>query len=140
VEDSQPYSQGLPLCAMRRTVLIVDDEPSVTHTFERMLRFAGYNVLTAPDAESGLCTMASARPDAVLLDLRMPFVDGLEFLRRVRAQEQDRHTPIAIITGDYFVEEAVSRELRELGASVHLKPLWFENLIDIMQRLLGVTP
>src|SRR5882762_2628698 len=102
--------------AARRTVLIVDDDPSVIQTFSRMLWFEGYVVLTALDAEAGLREIATTRPDAILLGLRMPLVDGLEFLRRLRADEQDRHTPVAIITGDYFVDEGVSRELRQLDA------------------------
>jgi DNA-binding response OmpR family regulator len=117
------------------TVLIVDDDPNVTVTFARMLRLGGFKVLTALDVETGLVELEN-HPDAVLLDLRMPFVDGLAFLRVMRAQEGERHTPVAIITGDYFLDEPLCHELRELDAAVYFKPLWFEDLIAITQRML----
>ena len=57
----------------------------------------------------------------------MPIVDGLVFPRRLRAQEHLRHTPVAIVTGDYFLDDMISRELGELGANVYFKPLWFDT-------------
>jgi DNA-binding response OmpR family regulator len=120
----------------QRTILVVDDDPNVTITFARMLRLGGYKVLTALDVETGLVELTTDHPDAVLLDLRMPFVDGLAFLRALRALEDGGRTPVAIITGDYFIDEAVSCELRELGAAVYFKPVWFEDLLRITQRML----
>jgi two-component system, OmpR family, response regulator MprA len=124
------------MCAARGTVLIIDDDASVTQTFCKMLQLEGYDVLTTLDGETGLHEIAMSRPDAVLLDLRMPFTDGLMFMRRLRAQERERHTPVAIITGDYSIDETVSRELRELDAVIHFKPLWLEDLVAIIERLL----
>lgn len=120
----------------RVTVLIVDDDPSVVQTYARMLRLEGYRVLTAADAETGLRETAAGNPDAILLDLRMPLVDGLVFLRTLRAREQNRRTPVAIITGDYFIDDSISRELHDLDAALYYKPLWVEDLLDITQRLL----
>jgi CheY-like chemotaxis protein len=60
-----------------RTILIVDDDPSVTETFERMLRLEGYQVVTALSAEAGLNQAERSHPHAIILDLRMPLVDGL---------------------------------------------------------------
>jgi CheY-like chemotaxis protein len=122
----------------RGTVLIVDDDVSVSRTFARMLRLEGYTVSTAQDAESGLLEVATTHPDAVLLDLRMPLQDGLAFLRRLRQQEQEgaRHTPVAIITGDYIVEGSLLHEIRGLDAVLCFKPLWLEDLIKITERLL----
>jgi two-component system response regulator MprA len=123
------------LADTHRTVLIVDDDPGVTATFARMLRLEGYVVLTALTVEAGLREVAVAHPDAVLLDLRMPIVDGLTFLRRLRATEIQRHTPVAIVTGDYWLDESLLGELRALDASVFFKPVWFEDLIGITQHL-----
>jgi two-component system response regulator PrrA len=124
----------------RGTVLIVDDDASVIQTFARMLRLEGYNVATALDAETGFRTTRAMRPDAILLDLRMPLMDGITFLRRLRAYEQDRRTPVAIITGDYCIDGTLTRELQELGAVVCLKPLWLEDLVSITERLLRTIP
>jgi DNA-binding response OmpR family regulator len=124
----------------RGTVLIVDDDPNVTATFARMLRLEGYDVVTALDAEDGWRELETAHPDVVLLDLVMPRVNGLALLRRLRAQEGEHRTPVAIVTGNYCLEEAISRELTELGASLHFKPLWFEDVVGIAQGLLGRCP
>ena len=113
-------------------ILIVDDDEGVTQTFARMLRLEGYQVRTAINAEHGLQEAEQCHPDAIILDLRMPLVDGLGFLRRLRAQDDQRSTPVAIVT----VDDAVSSELRELGAELRFKPLWLEDLVGLARNLL----
>jgi DNA-binding response OmpR family regulator len=120
-------------------ILIVDDDEGVTQTFARMLRLEGYQVRTAVSAETGLREAEHSRPDAIILDLRMPLVDGLGFLRRLRAHDQQRLVPVAIVTGDYFLDDSVSTELRELGAELRFKPLWLEDLVGLARNLLKVT-
>jgi DNA-binding response OmpR family regulator len=120
-------------------ILIVDDDEGVTQTFARMLRLEGYNVRTAITAENGLREAEEGHPDAIILDLRMPLVDGLGFLRRLRAHRDQRATPVAIVTGDYFLDDTVSNELRELGAELRFKPLWLEDLVGLARNLLKVT-
>jgi DNA-binding response OmpR family regulator len=119
-------------------ILIVDDDEGVTQTFARMLRLEGYQVRTAVSAEKGLIEAEQSHPDAIILDLRMPLIDGLGFLRRLRARDGQRETPVAIVTGDYFLEDSVSAELRELGAELRFKPLWLEDLVGLARNLLKV--
>ena len=120
-------------------ILIVDDDEGVTQTFARMLRLEGYQVRTAVSAEKGLIEAEESHPDAIILDLRMPMVDGLGFLRRLRARDDQRETPVAIVTGDYFLDDAVSNELQQLGAELRFKPLWLEDLVGLARNLLKVT-
>jgi two-component system OmpR family response regulator len=120
-------------------ILIVDDDESVTHTFARMLRLEGYQVRTALTAEAGLEEARASRPDAIILDLRMPILDGLGFLRRLRASPGQGRTPVAIVTGDYFLDDTVSSELRALGAELRFKPMWLDDLVGLARNLLGVT-
>src|SRR4029079_19804300 len=120
-------------------ILIVDDDEGVTQTFARMLRLEGYTVRTAVSAEKGLLEAEHHQPDAIILDLRMPLVDGLGFLRRLRARDEHRATPVAIVTGDYFLDDSVSNELRELGAELRFKPLWLEDLVGLAPNLLKGT-
>jgi len=117
-------------------ILIVDDDEGVTQTFARMLRLEGYQVRTAVSAETGLREAEHSHPDAIILDLRMPLVDGLGFLRRLRAHDQQRTTPVAIVTGDYFLDETVATELQQLGAELKFKPLWLEDLVGLARYLL----
>lgn len=122
--------------AREATILIVDDDEGVTQTFARMLRLEGYGVRTAFNADTGLKLAKERLPDAIILDLRMPLVDGLGFLRQFRAIDVDKSVPVAIVTGDYFLDEAVSTELRQLGAEVKFKPMWLEDLVGLARTLL----
>jgi DNA-binding response OmpR family regulator len=136
------YNAGVPSLTSEPTtskILIVDDDEGVTQTFARMLRLEGYQVRTAVSAEKGLLEAERSRPDAIILDLRMPLVDGLGFLRRLRARDDQRSTPVAIVTGDYFLDDSVSTELRDLGAELRFKPLWLEDLVSLARNLLKVT-
>jgi two-component system, OmpR family, response regulator len=132
------YNTHVPLMADRSPakILIVDDDEGVTQTFARMLRLEGYQVRTAVSAETGLREAEHSHPDAIILDLRMPLVDGLGFLRRLRAHDQQRTTPVAIVTGDYFLDETVATELQQLGAELKFKPLWLEDLVGLARFLL----
>ena len=121
---------------LTRTILIVDDDPSVTETFERMLRLEGYHVMTALSAEAGLAQAERGHPHAIILDLRMPLTDGLQFLRILRTKPGLATVAVAIVTGDYFLDQAVSNELRELGADLRFKPLWLEDLLALARNLL----
>jgi DNA-binding response OmpR family regulator len=118
------------------TILVVDDDEGVRQIFARMLRLEGYRVRTAMNAEMGLREVVESSPSAIILDLRMPLVDGLDFLRRLRATRAHR-TSVAIVTGDYFLEDTVSAELRALGATLMFKPLWLEDLVDLTHTLLN---
>jgi DNA-binding response OmpR family regulator len=114
----------------------VDDDPSVTETFERMLRLEGYQVVSALSAETGLKQAEQSSPHAIILDLRMPLLDGLGFLRQLRTKPGLAKMPVAIVTGDYFLDDAVSTELKSLGAEVRFKPLWLEDLLALARNLL----
>jgi DNA-binding response OmpR family regulator len=116
-------------------LLIVDDDVSTTETFAKILTLEGYDVRTAVTAESGLREFESAQPDAIILDLRMPFINGLGLLYRLRAAEPYRQTPVVIVTGDQCLDDSVIRELHDLGAEVKYKPLWLEDLVDVARTL-----
>ena len=131
-------SATLPQC-----VLVVDDDEGVALTFSRMLRLQGYRVETATNAETGLALATAHKPDAIILDLRMPIFGGVEFLRRLRSANTDPASPapsVTIVTGDYFIEEPIASELRQLGAQVCFKPLWIDDLVDVVGRMLAAPP
>jgi DNA-binding response OmpR family regulator len=114
-------------------LLIVDDDDATTRTFARILTLEGFEVRTAATAESGLKEIDTSHPDAVILDLRMPYINGLGLLYRLRAC--DSKTPVAIVTGDQCIDDSVISELRDLGAEVRFKPLWIEDLVDVARSL-----
>jgi DNA-binding response OmpR family regulator len=126
-----------PVSAATRTILIVDDDRAVVDTFARMLKLEGFNVATAISPETGLELAQTVRPDAIILDLRMPLVNGVQFLRHIRSKEHLVDVPVAIVTGDYFLGESTAIELKSLGASVRFKPLWLEDLVALARTLLA---
>jgi DNA-binding response OmpR family regulator len=115
----------------RRKVLIVDDDHATTETFARMLRLEGHDVRTAPDVQTGLVEAHAYAPDAIIVDFRMPLVNGLGFINQFRAEERDGVTPIAMVTGDYFLDEDVASELDRLGILLRFKPLWLDDLCTL---------
>ena len=121
------------------SILIVEDDPGAVEAFEHMLNGAGYGVRVAPDAQSAFMEVERAVPAAVVLDLHLPITDGLEVLRHLRATDRHAHIPVAVVTGDYLVDEQVLRELQVLGAQLYFKPLWEEDLIRIVRDLLPGT-
>ena len=70
-----------------RSVLIVDDEPTITEVVSRYLQRAGYDTRTAADSEAALAAAAGSRPDLVVLDVSLPGVDGLRLMGRLRDQD-----------------------------------------------------
>ena len=121
---------------MAASILVIDDDEGVRDTFAHTLRLEGYDVRTAPNAEIGLRTIATGRTDAIILDLRMPLINGLGFLYRLRAHDVHRDLPVAIITGDHCIKDALATEMQELGAVLFFKPLWVEDIVDLTRGLL----
>ena len=117
------------------SILIVDDDRSVIDTFARALEHEGFDVTTALNPGIGLQLAENIHPDAIILDLRMPLINGIQFLRQVRSRPDLQQVPVAIVTGDYFLPEPMQAELKHLRASVLFKPLWLEDLIDLARTL-----
>lgn len=129
--------ETVPAEASARTILIVDDDKSVADTFARMLKLEGFVVATALSAEAGLELADAVRPHAIILDMRMPITNGLQFLRLVRSRPHLVDVPVAIVTGDYFLPDPIQAELKSLGASIRFKPLWLEDLVALARTLVA---
>lgn len=80
-------------------ILIVDDEPANRLLVVTLLRYAGHNVLEAEDADRGLQTAKDERPDLIIVDLYLPGMHGTQFVKTVRADDELKHTKIALYTG-----------------------------------------
>lgn len=110
-----------------KRILVVDDEENIRLLYEEELAEEGYEVSVAASAEEALAQIEAHRPDLITLDIRMPGVDGIEFLRLLR--ERDRDLPVIIVTayGEYKQDFSVwasdayvvkSADLDELKAVV----------------------
>ena len=117
-------------------VLIVDDEPAVVDALDRALVQEGYSVVSAGDGRAALERVASAHPDAVILDVMMPHMSGLEVCRRLRASG-DR-TPVLMLTARDQVTDRVAG--LDAGADDYLaKPFALEELLARLRALLRRT-
>jgi two-component system response regulator MprA len=118
-------------------VLVVDDDPGVRTAVGRALVFEGYDVIDAADGESALELTRTAVPDAVVLDVGMPRLDGLEVCRRMRAEGLT--TPILVLTARHQVTDRVAG--LDAGADDYLvKPFALEELLARLRALLRRVP
>jgi two-component system, OmpR family, response regulator MprA len=114
-------------------ILVVDDEPAVRTALERALSLEGYDVDLVADGAAALDRLAAAPPDAVVLDVGMPRVDGLEVCRRMR-QAGDR-TPVLMLTARDAIDDRV--EGLDAGADDYLvKPFALRELRARLRALL----
>jgi two-component system response regulator MprA len=117
-------------------VLVVDDEPAVRRALERALRLDSYDVALAADGEEALDSLASSPADAVILDIAMPRLDGLEVCRRMR-QAGDR-TPVLMLTARDAIDDRVKG--LDVGADDYLvKPFALRELQARLRALLRRT-
>ena len=97
-------------------ILIVDDDRSMLLLLEELLAHAGYTNLTSTSDSREVCGLCAAfLPDLILLDLRMPHLDGVEVLRRLKAQRAEAYLPVLVLTAD--VSRESKRTALEAGAS-----------------------
>ena len=106
-------------------ILVVDDDQAVRDSLARSLRYCGYEVTTANDGVEALARLSAARPDAVIMDVMMPRLDGLETTRSLRASGND--VPILVLTARDAVGDRVDG--LDAGADDYMaKPFSFDEL------------
>ncbi len=114
-------------------IMVVDDEPAVREAIERILRMVGFDVELAADGREAIRRHAAAPADAMLLDVLMPYVDGLEVCRHLR--DAGDRTPILMLTARDEVSDRVAG--LEAGADDYLpKPFALDELLARVRALL----
>ncbi len=120
----------------RMRILVADDDPSVRESLRRSLAFNGYDVVTAGDGAEALSLITADAPDAVILDVMMPRVDGLQACRTLRSQGND--LPVLMLTARDGVADRVAG--LDAGADDYLpKPFALEELLARLRALLRRT-
>ncbi|HZS00104.1 MAG TPA: response regulator [Chloroflexota bacterium] len=115
--------------AARSVVLVVEDDVPTVDLLRRLLSKADYAVESAPTGAAGLARIARGGVDVVLLDLRLPDLDGIELCRRVREQPGGAHLPIIMLTGDRGDQQR--RAGFAAGANDYVtKPFHLDELLD----------
>ncbi len=118
---------------MSRTILVVDDDESIRLLVAEALEHAGYTVETAADGPQALERISQTVPDAIVLDIWMPSLDGFDFMRILRGAPETRGVPVVAISAAYPERAAL-----DLGAQEFLaKPFDVAALLDAVQRVLA---
>ena len=122
---------------MSKKILIVEDEIDLNEAYQMILRREGYEVLAAFDGSDALAITQDVTPDLILLDLRMPKVSGIEFLRSYKAHEKHPHVKIIV-----FSNLDTQKEIDEaygLGASRYMLKAWAspKELAELVRETLA---
>ncbi|MFG0260253.1 MAG: response regulator transcription factor [Phycisphaerales bacterium JB041] len=119
---------------MGLNVLIIDDEWTIQQALHARLKANAFNVSMAGDGPSGLIAAAEHRPDVILLDLRMPDMDGFEVLRRLRASPGTASIPVIMLTAN--IQDVVKQQARRAGAADFLtKPYEASVVMDTINAV-----
>ncbi|HZC82266.1 MAG TPA: response regulator [Nitrospiraceae bacterium] len=117
-------------------ILVIDDELGIRDLLDTLLSEKGYDVILADSGEKGLEVFRRARPDVVVLDLKMPGMDGLTVLQQVR--RDDPKQPVIILTGAGTPE--AEEQVRKLGVTEYVEKQFSLHLLgEALKRLLS-TP
>src|SRR3954468_15031154 len=109
-------------------ILVVDDDPGIRQTVADILDLEGYPVESASNGEEALRMLERVRPSVVLLDMRMPVLDGWGFMRELKQREE--HPPVLVMTAARNTRQWAD----EIGAQGHLsKPFDLDDLLDAIQ-------
>ena len=114
-------------------IVVAEDDPSVRNAVQRVLELEGYNVSVAPDGNAALDMIVSVKPHAVVMDVMMPFADGLTVTRELR--QRGNRTPILLLTARHEVGDRVAG--LDAGADDYLvKPFAVDELLARVRALL----
>ena len=131
---------------MLAKVLVVDDEKGVRSLLHSFLKAAGYQTIMASNGEEAIELAKSESPNAILLDFKMPGIDGVETCRRLRAEEQTRYIPVIMVTAfgttkteatDAGADDFINKPFNLTDLAMRVKSLLrIGHLSDPVQRLM----
>jgi DNA-binding response OmpR family regulator len=121
-------------------VLVIDDDTDVRALLERALRRQGFEVETAGDGESGLAQAGARRPGVILLDMRMPGMDGFAVLRALKASKATADIPVITMTGSPDLRTDARARVLALGAADFVaKPFDIDMLVEEVRLFLAAA-
>ncbi|OGO40592.1 MAG: hypothetical protein A2Z04_02725 [Chloroflexi bacterium RBG_16_57_9] len=118
-------------------MLVVDDDPGVRELLSVSLRKQGFEVLTAPDGQTALDLADREAPGIILLDLRMPSLDGFAVLEALKKNPATAGTPVIVMTGSESLKAGARPRVLALGAADFItKPFDMDTLIQEVRTLI----
>lgn len=120
-------------------ILLVDDDREIVRGLGLRLRAAGYEIMGVHDGQAGLAAAIEFHPDAIVLDIRMPVMDGLTMLARLHEQKETAAIPAVVLSAN--IAETAKNKALELGAYYFIeKPYDPTTLIEAIQSALSMEP
>jgi len=118
---------------MSDLILVVDDEPDTVRLARRLLELAGLEVITAYDGEEALKKVYDERPKLVLLDIKIPKIDGYEVCRRIKSDENLKDIIVIMFTAKVFEKDR--KKGIAMGADAYItKPFSGEELVNMIKE------
>ena len=116
-------------------ILIVDDSPTELHVLTKILRQGGHEALTASDGESGIAAAQTQEPDAILMDVVMPGINGFQATRKLSRDPKTQHIPVLMVTTK---DQETDREwgMRQGAKGYLVKPVDGRELLQKLGELL----
>jgi DNA-binding response OmpR family regulator len=120
----------------QKTIIIVEDEQDAADMFAEMIRVIGYRVLKASVSQTAMKMIAREKPAAVILDIMMPDISGLEVLHFIRREPNIEKTPVIVVSAKSMPTDI--KNGLDAGASVYLtKPVGYLDLKEAVEKVLG---
>jgi len=118
---------------MKKKILYIEDDPILQKTLGRKLKVEGFKVISALDGKEGLMLVQKERPDLVLLDLILPQMGGVEFLKELRKNEKTKDIPVVVLTNVSKEIEKI-QQILELGIRGYLVKSEY-SLEEIVEKI-----
>jgi DNA-binding response OmpR family regulator/HPt (histidine-containing phosphotransfer) domain-containing protein len=128
---------------MMKKILIIEDDPIIAHVYRTRLAKDGYEVHVAQDGHTGFYRIHDLRPDAVLLDLMLPKMNGIDILKRIRGERQFAQLPVLVFTNAYvpnMVNESYQAGATQVFNKASLTPQQIIEAIHTSIALAEITP
>ncbi len=122
----------------KQTVLVVDDDNTIIEVVEALLDKNGYAVLSASNGQEGLDIANDKTPDAIVLDIKMPEMEGSEVLKHLKENTETQDIPVLMLTGEMAISNV--SECLEMGAMDYIvKPFDHENFLTRLKHIMRKT-
>ena len=116
-----------------KTILVVEDEPDTAEMLRDMLSIGGYEVVFSCAGQAALSMILNAHPDAVILDVMLPDISGLEVLQHIRRDPRMAHIPVIMVSGNNQPSDI--QNCLQAGATAYLiKPVGYWEIKDAVDR------
>ncbi len=120
----------------KKKVLVIDDEPAMHRLVQIILEVEGFQIVGMEGKDEARRSIASGKPDVIILDIMMPEVDGFEILRMLKGDEETRDIPVIVLTVRNMEEDV--RKAKSLGAEIYMtKPFQPSELVEAVHAALS---